>query len=28
MESGALRPKPGDKSIDAILDEVKADGTA
>lgn len=28
MESGALRPKPGDKSIDEILDEVRADSTA
>lgn len=28
MESGALRPKPGDRSIDEILDEVKADGSA
>ena len=28
MESGALQPKPGDKSIDAILDAVKADSTA
>jgi len=28
MESGALRPKPGDKSIDEILDEIKADSTA
>lgn len=28
MESGALRPIPGHKSIDAILDDVKADSTA
>jgi antitoxin (DNA-binding transcriptional repressor) of toxin-antitoxin stability system len=28
MESGALRPKPGDKSIDEILDEIRADSTA
>ena len=28
MESGALRPKPGDRSIDEILDEVRADSTA
>lgn len=28
MESGALRPKPGDKSIDEILDEIKADSSA
>ena len=28
MESGALRPKPGDKSIDEILDEIRADRTA
>ena len=28
MGSGALRPKTGQKSIDAILDEVKADSTA
>lgn len=28
MESGALRPKPGQKSIDDILDEVKSDSVA
>ena len=28
MESGALRPKPGDRSIEEILDEIKADSTA
>ena len=28
VDSGALKPKPGQMSIDAILDEVKADSTA
>ena len=28
VKSGALRPKPGQKTIDEILDEVKADSTA
>lgn len=28
VKSGALRPKPGDKSIDEILDEGRADRTA
>lgn len=28
MQSGVLRPKPGQKTIDAILDEVKADREA
>lgn len=28
IESGALRPKSGDQSIDEILDEIKADETA
>jgi prevent-host-death family protein len=28
MESGALKPKPGQKTIDEILDEVRADSRA
>jgi len=28
MESGALKPQPGERSIDEILDEVRADSTA
>lgn len=28
MESGVLKPKPGQKTIDEILDEVRADSTA
>jgi prevent-host-death family protein len=28
MESGVLKPKPGQKTIDEILDEVRADGHA
>jgi prevent-host-death family protein len=28
MESGVLKPKPGQKTIDEILDEVRADSNA